>query len=116
MKKPGDENCDEQPTEPKHRVTISEPNKQKKPKEKVSFNSEYTGLSETVIEINKTNPEDLFEQELDNMSAGDMIKAMKQLKQLPQNIVVKSKSIDNAEQERIFCLTKNFFIYLIRKI
>jgi len=99
LKKPGDENCDEQPTEPKHRVTISEPNKQKKPKEKVSFNSEYTGLSETVIEINKTNPEDLFEQELDNMSAGDMIKAMKQLKQLPQNIVVKSKSIDNAEQE-----------------
>ena len=114
MKKPCD-NCNES-SEAKPRVTISEPNKHKKTKEKVTFNSEYTGLRETVIEINKTSPEELFEQDLDNMSAGDMIKAMQQLKQLPQNIVVKPKSSDQDKQEcifnQIFFLDVKKFMYL----
>ena len=113
MKKPGDFSNDES-SEAKPRVTISEPNKHKKTKEKVSFNSEYTGLRETVIEINKTSPEELFEQDLDNMSAGDMIKAMQQLKQLPQNIVVKPKSSDQDKQECIF--NQIFFLVFKKRV
>eukprot|EP00088_Acartia_fossae_P032580 TRINITY_DN3333_c0_g1_i7.p1 TRINITY_DN3333_c0_g1~~TRINITY_DN3333_c0_g1_i7.p1 ORF type:complete len:568 (-),score=134.79 TRINITY_DN3333_c0_g1_i7:99-1802(-) len=49
---------------------------------KVRFNSEFTGLSNSVTEkLDTKNPEELFEQDLDSLSASQLIEAVNLMKQ-----------------------------------
>ena len=76
-------------------VTKNEPNSHPVKKDRVKFNSEYTGLREQVKEKEgEPDPEQLFQQDLDNLSAKELIEAMQKLKQLPSNIKVTTNYIE----------------------
>ena len=76
-------------------VTKNEPNSHPVKKDHVKINSEYTGLREQVKEkVGEPDPEQLFQQDLDNLSAKELIEAMQKLKQLPSNIKVTTNDIE----------------------
>lgn len=98
-KGPGDQKVIKD-SESNEKVIMNEPNSHPVKKERVKFNSEYTGLREQVKEkVGGPDPEQLFQQDLDNLSAKELIEAMQKLKQLPSNIKVTTTDIEPLKKE-----------------